>query len=60
MARLHNTAKEANLFMERAMKEREAVPIEGRIAFLERLVERVKSMLFVSATGGQAHFFSSV
>lgn len=34
--------------------------MEGRIAFLERLVERVKSMLFVSATGGQAHFFSSV
>ena len=60
MARLHNTAKELNLFVDRAMKEKEAIAMEGRMAFLERLVERVRSMLFVSVSGGQAHFFSSV
>ncbi len=60
VARLHNTIREVNAFMERALKEREGVALEGRSAFMEKLVERVKSMLFVSATGGQAHFFSSV
>jgi hypothetical protein len=60
VARLHSTIREVNAFVERALKEREGVPLETRAAFLEKLVDRVKSMLFVSATGGQAHFFSSV
>jgi hypothetical protein len=60
VARLHATVREVAAFIERAVREGESVPLEGRPAFLEKLVERVKSMLSVSATGGQAHFFSSV
>lgn len=59
VARLHATVREVAAFIERALGDQGA-PLEGRAAFLERLVERVKSMLSVSVSGGQAHFFSSV
>jgi hypothetical protein len=60
VSRLHATIKEVVSFIERALIEKEGMPLESKAIILEKLVERVKSMLFVSATGKQAHFFSSV